>query len=173
MARLFLHDNLKTIPTEDLRTYLEELFATLQDQWNEGVQVAALNDLKRNLPVGMQGGDVIFDYQRGELRVGIYNGVDVAYTSFGSFTGAITDAQHGPRAGGNLHEPATTTVAGFMSAADKIMLSRFKGNTVTTAPASLTEYPTAGDWGFHNDTTGGTFSLVNNFAGTLKSVPMT
>lgn len=34
----------------------------------------------------------------------------------------LTDAGHGDRAGGSLHAEATTSVAGFMSAADKTKL---------------------------------------------------
>lgn len=37
-------------------------------------------------------------------------------------TGNFTDGAHGPRGGGALHAPATTSVAGFMSAADKSYL---------------------------------------------------
>lgn len=173
MPRIYLHDNLKSIPIEDLRAYLEQLFATLQDQLNDGAQVFALDDLKRTLPQGLQSGDIIFNAERGELRIGIYNGLNIAYTSFGSFTGAITDAQHGTRAGGTLHEIATTVLAGFMSAADKIRLNQYKGDTSSTGPASLTEYPTAGDWGFHNDTTAVTISLARNVAGTVRVALMT
>jgi len=36
------------------------------------------------------------------------------YLSFANFTGAMTDAQHGNRAGGALHAAATASVAGFM-----------------------------------------------------------
>lgn len=37
----------------------------------------------------------------------------------GSLAGELTDAQHGDRGGGTLHDAATGSVAGFMSAADK------------------------------------------------------
>jgi len=37
-------------------------------------------------------------------------------------TGNFTDGAHGPRGGGDLHAPATNSVAGFMSAADKSYL---------------------------------------------------
>lgn len=173
MARLFLHDNLKTIPEEDFRAYLESLFATLQESINEGPDLAVITDVKTNLPQGMRSGDIIFNYRNGELSIGIYNGLDVQYTSFGSFTGAITNAQHGTRAGANLHEVATPSVNGFMSAGDKTRLDQYKGDTSSSGPASLTEYPTAGDWGFHNDTTAATFVLARNIAGTIRTVAMT
>lgn len=42
--------------------------------------------------------------------------------SLGSIAGTLTDAQHGNRSGGSLHAAATTSTAGFMSAADKAKL---------------------------------------------------
>lgn len=44
---------------------------------------------------------------------------------FTDITGTLTDVQHGDRGGGTLHALATTSVAGFMSAADKVKLDGF------------------------------------------------
>ncbi len=49
--------------------------------------------------------------------------------------GVISDAQHGTRAGGTLHAAATTSVAGFMSAADK---SKLDGLPSSAPPTSRT-----------------------------------
>lgn len=43
--------------------------------------------------------------------------------------GTINDTQHGNRGGGSLHAAATTSVAGFMSAADKLKLDGLGGTT--------------------------------------------
>jgi hypothetical protein len=51
-----------------------------------------------------------------------------------------TDAQHGARGGGTLHANASTTVAGFMSAADK---SRLDAVVATVAPAAIVANATA------------------------------
>jgi hypothetical protein len=42
--------------------------------------------------------------------------------ALGSIAGTLTDAQHGNRAGGSLHSVASTSVAGFLSAADKLTI---------------------------------------------------
>jgi hypothetical protein len=44
------------------------------------------------------------------------------YLELANHTGVINEAQHGALGGGNLHAPATTTVNGFMLAADKAKL---------------------------------------------------
>lgn len=87
--------------------------------------------------------------------------------------GTITDTQHGPRSGGNLHPTATTTVAGFMSAGDRIQLAHYKGDTSAAGPATTTQYPADGDWGFHTDTVGTTYKLAKNKAGTIFTTPLT
>lgn len=47
-----------------------------------------------------------------------------------------TDAQHGDRGGGDLHDDATTSVSGFMSAADKRKLEPFIDFVVDTSDAT-------------------------------------
>ncbi len=173
MARVYLSSNLVSTPTAELQSALMTIVQQLEDQINAGPAIASLSDTNRTLPQGMISGDLIFDNQNGELKVGIYNGATVLYVSFGSFVGAITDLQHGTRSGGTLHPVATTSVAGFMSAADKTKSDRYKGQTTSAAAPSLTEFPTAGDWGFHQDTSGPTYYLASNWAGVIKSVVMT
>lgn len=51
-------------------------------------------------------------------------------------TGNFTDGAHGPRGGGALHAPATTSVAGFMSAADKSYLDSLPDALSAKANAS-------------------------------------
>lgn len=173
MSRIFLDSSLKIFPQDQLRAGIETLFQQLEDQINGGTDVVSLTDTDQSLPEGMKRGDIVFNIQRGELKVGVYNGESVFYASFGSFAGAITDAQHGTRAGGNLHPDATTIVSGFMSGADKTKSDRYKGDTTAAGPASLTEYPTNGDWGFHTDTVGVTYKLAKNKGGTIFTALLT
>lgn len=173
MARIFLDSNLKGVAPEQLSAQLETLFQQLEDQINQGTEVVSITDSEQKLPVGMQRGDLIFSLLLGELRAGIFNGENIVYASFGSFTGAITDGQHGTRGGGSLHTDATTSASGFMSAADKIKSDHFKGDTSSAGAASLTEYPNNGDWGFHTDTGGGTYKLAKNKGGTIFTVTLT
>lgn len=51
-----------------------------------------------------------------------YNGA-VTFPDVSTFSGTITDAQHGARSGGTLHAAATGSVAGFMSAVDKALIN--------------------------------------------------
>lgn len=79
-------------------------------------------------------------------------GNDVA-VAMGQVEGVVTDAQHGTRAGGTTHPVVTTTVDGYMSAADKVRLdglSTFRqqfqteiANNRTTASRYPTYDPTA------------------------------
>ncbi len=172
MPRIYLTETLSTTMPDDLAIAVERVFAQLQDQLNENPVIAALNETNRKLPVGMQNGDLIFDSKGGELKVGIYNGVNILYASFGSFVGAITDSQHGSRSGGSLHPAATSSVAGFMSGADKSKSDNFLDDTSSVLPPSLTEYPGNKDYGFHTDTNTGFTYLARNFSGTIKSVQL-
>lgn len=52
-------------------------------------------------------------------------------------TGRFNDSSHGSRAGGSLHSVATTLVAGFMSAADKVVLNNAPTDSDVTAAAQL------------------------------------
>lgn len=51
------------------------------------------------------------------------NGGVVTMPDVSTFSGTITDTQHGSRSGGTLHANATGSVAGFMSAADKALIN--------------------------------------------------
>lgn len=58
---------------------------------------------------------------------------------------ALTDAMHGDLGGGSLHDAATTSVAGFMSAADKTTLDALAVGTIGTGSARhLTVWNAAG-----------------------------
>lgn len=172
MSRVFLTDNFKNIPTDQLRGMMELVLQELQDQINAGPAIASLTSRNAKLPVGMRSGDVVFNISGGELQAGVYNGVEVLYAAFGSFSGSITDSQHGDRAGGTLHEVATTALAGFMSAADKTKSDHYKGMIFATVPVSLTDLPSAGDWCHYNDSVANTFQIAVNFAGTIKVVAL-
>lgn len=55
----------------------------------------------------------------------------------GSLAGELTNTQHGARAGGTLHAIATTLLAGFMSATDKVKLDGIgSGANVTSVALS-------------------------------------
>lgn len=84
-----------------------------------------------------------------------------------SLSGTISDGQHGSRGGGNLHADTTDSTAGFMSAADKTKADNYLGDTSAAGPATVTQYPNDGNWGFHTDTAGSTYSLAKNKAGTI------
>jgi len=90
-----------------------------------------------------------------------YNGV-LIYPDFVSVSGTISDTQHGSRAGGNLHPNATTSVAGFESAADKTNLD---ANTADLAAA--TSAATANQLVRRNGTAGA------SFGGTLAAAAIT
>lgn len=171
MSRIFLSSSLANFDPKQLKAGIQTIFQQLEDQINAAVDVTSLTEGNTKLPEGIRRGDIVFNLERGELKAGIHNGTEVVYASFGSFTGAITDGQHGTRAGGNLHPDATTAVSGFMSGADKAKSDRYKGDTTSAAPASLTEYPASGDYGFHTDTAAGTYKLAKNKGGIIFLSP--
>lgn len=90
-----------------------------------------------------------------------FNGA-LIYPNFVSISGTITDTQHGSRGGGTLHPAATTSVAGFESAADKTNLD---ANTADLAAA--TSAATANQLVRRNGTAGA------NFGGTLAAAAIT
>jgi len=140
MSRVYLDSSLKNFDPRLLKAGIETIFQQLEDQLNAGTDIVTLTDTKQTLPVGMQRGDIVFNIQRGELLIGVYNGADVFYASFGSFTGAITDAQHGTRAGGNLHPVVTTSVAGFMHPADKAKLDGVVSSNIAPLVVASWQY---------------------------------
>lgn len=173
MFRVFLSSSLSGISSDQLQGAIETIFQQLEDQINSGTAITSLNEGNQKLPEGIRNGDVVFNLIGGELRAGLFNGVSVIYASFGSFTGAITDAQHGNRAGGLLHPSVTSTIAGFMLAADKIKIDHYKGDTTAAGVATVTQYPADGDWGFHTDTVGVTYKLAKNKGGTIYTTLLT
>lgn len=172
-GRVYLNSNLQNVPSGNLNSQLQYTLQDLENQLNSGPAISSLVNASDPLPTGMQSGDLVFNSQGGELKVGIFDGTNVNYASFGSFTGAITDAQHGTRSGGNLHPAATDTVAGFMSAPDKSKLDNFLGFLSVAGAISITQLPHAGQWCFYTDTTGPTNWLAANYAGAIKSVQLT
>ncbi len=173
MPRIHLNSNLQTANPNEVLPLVQGLFNDLEDQLNESPDIFVLTDTNQSLPEGVRNGDIVFSLINGEIQAGVYNGVEPVYGSFGSFTGAITNAQHGDRAGGTLHAAVTTTENGFMLASDKVKLNQYKGDTSSAGAASLTEYPSNGDWGFHTDTVGGTYKLAKNLSGVIKTVALT
>lgn len=170
MSRVFLNSSLTGSTPEQLSASLQTIFQQLEDQINNGSAIIGLTDTNQRLPQGMVTGDVVINLSHGELRVGMFNGAFVVYASFGSFTGAITDAQHGNRSGGTLHDAATSVLAGFMSASDKVKSDHYKGDTSSAGAASTTEYPTDGDWGYHTNTGLATYRLAKNKGGVIYTV---
>lgn len=173
MARIFLSSNLTNTNSEQLPAALQTLFQQLEDQVNQNTDVVSLTENNQTLPEGIRIGDIIFSLKNNEVKVGIFNGKEPIYASFGTITGEITDGQHGTRSGGNLHPDATTSISGFMSGADKTKVNKYKGDTSSGAPASTTEYPADGDYGFHTDTVGLTYNLAKNKAGTIYTSLLT
>ena len=74
--------------------------------------------------------------------------------------GVISDTQHGSRSGGSLHSIATTSVAGFLSAADKTKLDSVATGSDVTGAASSTDNALAR----FDGTTG---KLIQNSSATL------
>jgi len=169
MARFFIDQNFTGVEPESLASLVSTTFQSIEDDHNAGPDLISVTDVNQTLPVGITRGDVVIKLDRDELFIGIYNGIQVVYASIGTFSGAITDAQHGTRAGGNLHPDATTTVAGFHSAADKIKSDHYLGDTSSALPATTTQYPNNGDWGYHTDTNLGLYHLAKNKSGTIYS----
>ncbi len=62
--------------------------------------------------------------------------VDESKLSLNNIGGAIDDAKHGARGGGNLHAIATTSTNGFMSSADKNKLDGISGTGAASPIAS-------------------------------------
>jgi hypothetical protein len=63
---------------------------------------------------------------------------------------------------------AGTDIGAVGNEAGRIYIGRANQKTSSAAPASLTEYPNANDWGIHHDTNADTISLAFNKAGTLQ-----
>lgn len=170
MARLYLNSNLQTVPTEELPSALQIIFNQLEDQVNEGPSLISLSKAGQAFPQGMARGDVVFTNADGLIRFGMFDGEKVATVQIGQMPGSISSLQHGNLGGGNLHNLATSTIAGFMSNADKAKSDTFLGFITAANPPSIVELPTSGQWAFFLNTTGPTFSLSFNLAGSIKSV---
>lgn len=83
----------------------------------DGIEAGAKDDQAITAGAGLTGGgtgDVTLDVVAADGSI-VVNADSIA-------VGEISDAQHGNRGGGLLHAAATTSVAGFMSAADKTKL---------------------------------------------------
>ena len=176
MLNLDLARNLATTPPAQLPAQLESIFSRLENQFNQMPSISTLNSRNNTLPPNSTTGDVVFDITGGELKIGVSNGQQIIYASLGSFTDTITDAQHGSRAGGTLHAEATGVLAGFLSSAFFLLLTKLSGFASlqnSTSPPSVTQLPNNGDWGFVHDTSAGKYYLAYNFAATVKSVELT
>lgn len=82
MARIFLDTNLKTASKDDLRALVEDLFHQLEDQINGGTNLVGLIG-EDPLPKGVRSRDVVvhFDPETQAIKLGIFNGKEVFYTS--------------------------------------------------------------------------------------------
>ena len=177
MLNVDLSRNLASTPPPQLAGALENIFASLENQFSQMPNIIVLTSQNQKLPQGISSRDLVFNFTAGgELQVGVYNGSQIVYASFGTFTGTITDSQHGQRSGGNLHPDATNTTPGFLSIAFFALLTKLSGFASlqnSTTPPSVTQLPNDGNWGFIHDTVGGNYYLAYNFAGTVKSVQLT
>ncbi len=68
------------------------------------------------------------------------SGAGITSLTAANLTGTISDAVHGNRAGGTLHAAATTSVNGFMSAADKTKLDSIIGAGSTNPTGTILMY---------------------------------
>lgn len=64
---------------------------------------------------------------------GSFSWTQIAFTDI---SGVITDAQHGDRSGGTLHDVATTTLNGFMSSSDKEKVNGISTGATKTASSA-------------------------------------
>lgn len=103
-----------------------------------------------NASAGTAGGDGLFAHgnHRHEIEVGNAASVaevtdSAASAGVGSKLARIDHAHaHGARGGGTLHAEATTSDAGFLSAADKALLGRISEAALTTTDATVTTLTT-------------------------------
>ena len=81
------------------------------------------------------------DYGAGSgFDADLLDGLDgTQYLAFANHTGTVSDAQHGNRGGGDLHTSATTSIAGFMSAADKVRLNTMETLVAGTVNAAVAQ----------------------------------
>jgi len=242
---------------QEFRSALESNLRDLIDQLNS--QTVTYTRLGSNspYPLAPNPNDILYDYSTGSLRVAVFDGVQWIYFDFGSFTGSITENQHGAlgrvttggnalhtvattsqagfestsdktkldgiatgatntplsastpatvtvagagsagsstsaskadhahpvtalddtthgaRGGGTLHADATTSVAGFLSSADKTKINYFLGRTSSASAPTTTEYPVSQNYGFHYNSTGPIRYFAWNDAGTVYSVQLT
>lgn len=63
-----------------------------------------------------------YDSSAGKYYIARNESDVIVYPNFVSISGSITASQHGSQTSGTLHAAATTSVAGFLSAADKTIL---------------------------------------------------
>ena len=173
MGRIYLTTNLQTVSNEELSTAVQRIFDQLEDQVNGEPASVSLDNNNTKLPQGMAAGDPIFSLVGGVVRLGIFNGRNVQFQAIGDIAGSITVEQHGNLSGGSLHSIVTSSVNGFMIAADKVKLDSYKGHTASASPPSTTELPTDGDFCFHHDTGGAAYYVATNFSGTIKSALLT
>lgn len=82
MPRIFLDSNAKTANKEDMRPWIEDIFHQLEDQINGGTQIHGLIG-EDPVPKGIRSRDIIvhFDPETQAIKLGIFNGESVFYTS--------------------------------------------------------------------------------------------
>lgn len=129
MARIFLTRNIKNKDDpKEVAGDIEGILQDLENQLNDAPAIWSRTGSNQPLPQSPSTKDVLLDMATGNLRIGLYDGIQWNYISLASLSGtSITEDQHGALGrettdGDPLHTSATTSEAGFMSAADKTAL---------------------------------------------------
>lgn len=114
--------------------------------------------------------------QGGNRRAAFSSGLELAGADAFSWTagldayGGAPDTQLSRAAAGVASVDTTTTGDGLGLL--KFGGGRARGLTSAAGVATTTQYPSAGDWGIHKNTTLGTVVLAYNDGGTVKSVQL-
>lgn len=131
----------------------------LQDQINGNSH--AYGSQKDSVPTALKSNDVVCTLTASGVGIGLHNGKTVTPVSLKKLSGAlsdlpvgtlqlsalagtITDTQHGARGNGTLHTIVTTSVNGFMSAADKTTLVDITSSGTAATALNATKYSVNG-----------------------------
>lgn len=81
MARVRLNSSLSGEDPADLRAPVQDLFQQLEDQLSGSPDLVVVTDDAPNLPANIQRRDIVFNLSAGVLRIGVYNGKEVVYST--------------------------------------------------------------------------------------------
>lgn len=81
MARVKLDSSLSTSDPKDLRGPVQTIFQQLEDQLAGSPDLVTVTEDNPNLPANIQRGDLVFNLSGGVLKIGMYNGKEVVYST--------------------------------------------------------------------------------------------